>query len=1019
MARTPAPEVKITEGIQPAATVHDTYWRPAQPEPSPLHAVARSLASLSEDLSSTFGKMDAQAAHDAKAAGETAFWTGAAPGQDTTGTGVPAPTSEAIAEGTRKGLLPLWGSKASRQFEEGYQGAAGLAAGAPMQGRVMEAYTQLPSDVKLNMTPEQLDAWVLDTVRKDPASAAANKNPAFARGIGPQYREIYGKVTDAWNKEKNADALTKAQTAWGSAMTTTLEETAISGKGREGGVDYSQATANIEAIRQSGYKAGLTQDAIDKLTAKVVIERATLDRDPTMLTILDNLKTPDGKPLSTQIEVNAARNTAATQIANLREQDRQRAVAEQDRFDKKAHDGSLRVITEGFMKDTNYVADPKDIANVYRRDPQAEATVLKLRQSIADGKQFEDPDKIATLTRDIYNGGGWDALRRGMGDIKTAATLKAAREAVINMETYTQGDSKLFEAQSWKRLENLITDQGKPPQIGGSAFREPTLTAASLAALNDVRVLGLKWAQANPGATGLEKEQFISELTKQMLPAIQASPDGTPVYTQPEAVGKARQGMPANPAATPAAAPANAPAGSPAAPAGSQNPMLAPGSNSTGQVQPPSIKPWIIDLAKSPDKPPRYEDMKGLGAEYRKDIEDLASKVGKDPQWVIDKTWEKLRGNIDAARKAIPPGAPQAAPAQPQAPVPSMGPRTGIDIPGLGKIDLASIPQDQIMAIAGQVMQRVDLSKGSFELPGGARLQLVPAGQTVTAGSGGGGAGVAPPQSEAFPIQRASFTPGDPATSLAMAATQEGVDLGPRLRGAPPSDPPGLGITATNGGPVVGQGLQQVSQRRVAQIDAKPTGAIIDRVAKQLGFPADVAKAMAHIESSGNPDAVTGSYKGLFQLSNEEFRKYGPNDGRDIMDPEANAYAGLRSMQAKSAAYEKQFGRKPSPTEIYLMHQQGEGGARAHASQPNRKAWESMYSTAEGQRKGEEWAKKAVWGNVPSDMRGIFGNVDNITSGQFIAVWINKLQGVPYQQALALINSGAGPKVTVADNGSI
>ena len=37
------------------------------------------------------------------------------------------------------------------------------------------------------------------------------------------------------------------------------------------------------------------------------------------------------------------------------------------------------------------------------RDPQAEATILKLRQAIADGKQFEDPDKIATLFRDIYS----------------------------------------------------------------------------------------------------------------------------------------------------------------------------------------------------------------------------------------------------------------------------------------------------------------------------------------------------------------------------------------------------------------------------------------------------------------------------------------------------------------------------------------------------------------------------------------------------------------------------------------
>lgn len=983
MSRQPAPDVKITEALQPQAAVHGTYWRPAQPEPSPLHAVARSLASLSEDLTSTFEKMDAKAAVDAEEKGAAAFWTGQTPGA----------SQEGIAEGYRQGVLPLWGSKAATLYEHGYQKAQGMADGAALQGRIMERYNQLPEDQKLAMTPEEFNVWMHESIRTDPMAATANKSGGYAKGITPQIREIYSKVTDRWNADKTKDAQIKASNAWGSALTSTLEQHSLDGKSKEGGMDYAQATADIQAIREAGFKSGLRQDEIDKQVAASIIERATLDRDPTMLTMLDTLKTPEGKPLSHQPNIQAAKNAASTSISALREQDRQRAQSEQDRADKQAHDGSLRTITEGFMKDVNATPDPKDVANVYRRDPQAEATILKLRQTIADGKQFEDPEKIAQLTREIYNGGGWDALRRGMSDIKTAKTLKEVRDAVINMETYQQGDTKLFESQSWKRLENFITDAGKGSDVGGSAFREPALTAASLGALNDARIIGLKWAQAHPNATAIEKEQFISELTQQFLPSI-TKPDGNPIYTQPESVKTAREAPTVPGATTPAAPPAGAPAGSPAAPTGQQNPMLRPGTNST--APPPAIKPWIQELAKSPDAPPRYEQMQ-IGAEYRKDIEERAQKLGKDPQWVIDRAWEKLKANIDAARGVT---KPQAAPAPapvPQAPVqPTPGPRSEVTIPGLGSIDLASVDQNTLQTIAGQIMQRVQLNNGELAIPGVGKVQFTPEGQQPPA----------PPASNAFPVQKASLTV-DPAQTLAMAATQEGVDLGARIRSMPADN---SGITATNGGPVVGQGLTQVSQRRVAAIDKTPSGAIIDGVAKQLGFSPEYAKAMAHIESSGNPNASTGSYHGLFQLSAAEFKKFGPNDGRSIMDPEANAIAGIRSMQAKSAAFKREFGRDPSPTEVYLMHQQGEGGLREHSKQPNRLAWESMAATGEGRAKGERWSKLAVWGNVPDDMKPMFGSVDNMTSAQFIAVWMNKLQGVPYQQALGLLQQGVSPQ---------
>ncbi len=58
---------------------------------------------------------------------------------------------------------------------------------------------------------------------------------------------------------------------------------------------------------------------------------------------------------------------------------------------------------------------------------------------------------------------------------------------------------------------------------------------------------------------------------------------------------------------------------------------------------------------------------------------------------------------------------------------------------------------------------------------------------------------------------------------------------------------------------------------------------------------------------------------------------------------------------------------------------------------PHQLAWKNMYLTAEGQQKGAAWARKAIWGNVPSDLKNkIKGGLEALTSGQFIALWTKR-----------------------------
>jgi hypothetical protein len=38
-------------------------------------------------------------------------------------------------------------------------------------------------------------------------------------------------------------------------------------------------------------------------------------------------------------------------------------------------------------------------------------------------------------------------------------------------------------------------------------------------------------------------------------------------------------------------------------------------------------------------------------------------------------------------------------------------------------------------------------------------------------------------------------------------------------------------------------------------------------------------------------------------------------------------------------------------------------------------------------KKGEKWCKRAIWGNTLPAVKRIWKNVNNVTSGAFVAMW--------------------------------
>jgi hypothetical protein len=186
-------------------------------------------------------------------------------------------------------------------------------------------------------------------------------------------------------------------------------------------------------------------------------------------------------------------------------------------------------------------------------------------------------------------------------------------------------------------------------------------------------------------------------------------------------------------------------------------------------------------------------------------------------------------------------------------------------------------------------------------------------------------------------------------------------------------------------------------------VKAIPEGAPVDEIelaSRVLGMDIGFMKAVARIESGFDPKQHTGSYIGLFQLSHYEFDKYGAGE---ITDSRDNSVAAVYKFITAAILFEINTHKKPTLSDLYLIHQQGTQGAEEHVGHPERIAWKSMCATDEGRVKGEKWCKRAIWQNTLPAIKQLWKSVDNLTSGAFVAMWQQRVDlfYAHYSQALA------------------
>ena len=231
--------------------------------------------------------------------------------------------------------------------------------------------------------------------------------------------------------------------------------------------------------------------------------------------------------------------------------------------------------------------------------------------------------------------------------------------------------------------------------------------------------------------------------------------------------------------------------------------------------------------------------------------------------------------------------------------------------------------------------------------------------------------------------------PPEPGSANAQVANRFPADWSPGTAASPlPNNAPSpLDTAAYPQGPVG-------APTQVAGGDPNDPVAAIDAAASKHGVNPDTLHRMAMIESSGNPNAVTGSARGLFQFMPETARQYGLSDP---FDPAASADAAARLMKDNKAALTQALGREPTEGELYLAHQQGAEGAAKLLANPNAPAVSLV-------------GQSAVTSN---------GGSPGMTAGQFANKWTSKFGGAAPVVASDAEEAAPKPGQQVAQAGDI
>lgn len=244
----------------------------------------------------------------------------------------------------------------------------------------------------------------------------------------------------------------------------------------------------------------------------------------------------------------------------------------------------------------------------------------------------------------------------------------------------------------------------------------------------------------------------------------------------------------------------------------------------------------------------------------------------------------------------------------------------------------------------------------------------------------------------AFALGRSTPT-GQPVPTV-PAAVQQPVEQAPAQYVQPTvsSNAAQPAHVQSNGGKSLSAGVQQW----------RP---LVTEIANKYGIDPEKALAIMQIESGGKAGITNqkgAPYGGLFQISTKI---------KGWNDPRINTETALKQMATRSNMFKKAYGREPSAGELYLMQQQGEGGAMAllNPKNANRPVEQVLAEVPEWKRRYGGDPNKVLNHVVKTN-----GGSAGMTAAQFASQWIGKANNVYGNSSTVEASNGSSKPTQMA-----
>ena len=653
MPRTRYQPISRAEAITPTAAPVNTYVRPEDPAPSPLHGLAEGLSKFDAGLSQFLQARQTKQDDEDKIRAEAAFNSNNQLGW---------------AEAVRQGKVP---ANASPVFMKAYKASQGNLAGIQLRDKYNKAY--LSWSGRNSNDPAAYQQFLSQFI-KDNAGSVTDVD--VLRGLNPHIQQLsqdgYGKFS-----EDSANSVYQgALSTQGAVANHTIDEANTQGITNPTGLDVDALYNDLMKQRAEFIASGGRAEDYDKQMVEAITAKSVEHLDPKLLDLLDRTAPGSKIAFKDYPEFSAHKQSALDKLeqAAINQDSRQKA-AQKVADEKRKNELTASVVTS-IQTDPMQTIPEETIKELEIYNPGIRKDIAEMRKTFLSEGSLEDPRDILLIQRQIAEGtmdrvGIIKAIASGkVSDPSTAASLL---DRVEKFQTAKEKGSGLITSPTAKRYASAIVERiakaSESPFTTALDGSPLNMTDEMLEAQSDYENMLMDWESRNPDASLFEREKFMKEAGNLIMERVvtvgpmgsnQGTVDKSNVYTSDtEAAFQKQQQQQSGAVET--------------------KDKL---GNAVASRQAPQTETQRIQAA---DKPPSLESS---SEEYRNVVKKNAAELGLSEEEYNVKLWQQLKSMVsgndgkDAPNPVTTPSA--VTPTEPAAPQadPGVDPQTTNSVTG-------------------------------------------------------------------------------------------------------------------------------------------------------------------------------------------------------------------------------------------------------------------------------------------------------------------------------------------------